>query len=40
VAGHLRVWALESQHLDRQPQRKYKEHDAEEPPGQQRAGAV
>jgi len=37
VAGHFGVWALESQHLDRQPERKYQEHDAEEPPDEQRA---
>src|ERR1700687_3006300 len=37
VAGHLRVWTSESQHLGRQPQRKYQEHDTEEPPDQQRA---
>src|ERR1700687_6348128 len=32
VAGHFGVWAWESQHLDRQPERKYQEHDAEDPP--------
>jgi len=37
VAGHFGVWALKSQHLDRQPERKYQEHDAEEPPDEQRA---
>jgi hypothetical protein len=31
VAGHSGVWALESQHLDRQPERKYQEHDAKDP---------
>ena len=31
VAGHFGVWALESQHLDRQPERKYREHEAEKP---------
>jgi hypothetical protein len=40
VAGHLRVWTLESQHLDRQPERKNQEHDAEEPPDEQPAGDV